>query len=363
WQIGKGFAQIPGDDGAALRNQRLETVGALAELARTEAAASILVAGDIFDAQSVSDHTIRQLFERLRAFPGPWVLLPGNHDAAVAESVWDRARRLGVVPGNVHLATEPAPLLLAEAGLAVLPAPLQRRHEPADVTAWFHTAEIPSGYTPVGLAHGSVTGFLPAEADAANPIAHDRAATARLAYLALGDWHGTLQVDERTWYAGTPETDRFTSKHPGHALLVTLPDKDPVPTVEIRETTRYRWHQISQALYEHADILALNDRLAALNEPITDQVVALTLEGILNFEDQAALEETLTAWQGRLRYLRVEDSGLSIRATETDLTALDGTGFVATAAERLREGAETGDPTDATALKMLLATYRHHVGS
>ena len=360
WQIGKGFGQIPGDDGAALRNQRLETVSALAELAREEAVDAVLVAGDVFDAQSVGDRTIRQVFERLRAFPGPWVLLPGNHDAAVAESVWDRAEHLGAVPEHVHLATAPAPVRLDEAGLAVLPGPLQRRHEPADVTAWFDEAEIPAGYTPVGLAHGSVTGFLPAEADAANPIAHDRATTAGLAYLALGDWHGTLQVNERTWYAGTPETDRFTSTNPGHALLVTLPDDGGAPTVATRATTRYRWHSLSQTLHESADVTALADRLAALGEPAPDQVVDLTLHGALTLDDKAALDETIESWRGRLRHLRVDDTELTTRATEADLAALNGAGFVATAAERLRQGAEAGEGADATALEMLVAAYRRH---
>ncbi|MEF8794630.1 metallophosphoesterase family protein [Thiohalorhabdus sp.] len=360
WQIGKGFGQIPGDDGAALRNQRLETVSALAELARGEAVDAVLVAGDVFDAQSVGDRTIRQVFERLRAFPGPWVLLPGNHDAAVAESVWDRAERLGAVPEHVHLATTPEPVLLEDAGLAVLPAPLQRRHEPADVTAWFDEAAIPAGYTLVGLAHGSVTGFLPAEADAANPIALDRAATADLAYLALGDWHGTLQVNERTWYAGTPETDRFTSKDPGHTLLVTLPYEGGAPGVAARPTTRYHWHRLSQSLHEADDVAALADRLAALGEPATDQVVNLTLHGALTLADKAALDETLEDWGGRLRHLRVADTELTTRATEADLAALDGAGFVATAAERLRQGAEAGEPADATALEMLLAAYRRY---
>jgi hypothetical protein len=287
-------------------------------------------------------------------------LLPGNHDAAVAESVWDRAERLGAVPDQVHLATAPQPVLLEGVGLAVLPGPLKRRHEPSDVTAWFDEAEIPAGYFPVGLAHGSVTGFLPAEADAANPIAQDRATTAGLAYLALGDWHGTLPVNERTWYAGTPETDRFNSNNPGNALLVTLPEDGGAPSVETRETTRYRWHRLSQMLHESDDVAALGDRLAALGEHTTDHVVDLTLHGALTLADKAALDETLAAWRGRLRHLRVDDSELTTRATEADLAALDGAGFVATAAERLRQGAEAGEPADATALEMLLAAYRHH---
>ena len=359
WQIGKGFGQIPGDDGAALRNQRLETVSALAELATAEHVDAVLVAGDIFDSQSVADRTIRQVFERLRAFSGPWVLLPGNHDAAIAESVWDRAYRLGAISDNVRVATAYEPILLNEAGLAVLPAPLQRRHEPADVTAWFDEADVPAGYIRVGLAHGSVTGFLPADADAANPVASDRAITAGLAYLALGDWHGTLQVDKRTWYSGTPEVDSFSRNDPGHALLVTLSETGSPVEVERRDITRYRWHRLTQALYESSNVAALNERLNLIGEPSTDQVVKLTLSGSLNLADKAELEDMIASWRGRFRYLRIEDEDLITRARESDLAALDGSGFVATAATQLQEGANAGDSIDATALEMLLAAHRH----
>ncbi|KAF0282967.1 metallophosphoesterase family protein [Spiribacter roseus] len=361
WQIGKGFGQIPGDDGAALRNQRLETLGNLAELAKSEAVDAVLAAGDVFDGQSVADRTVRQVFEQMRAFSGPWVLLPGNHDAAVAESVWERADRMGAVPPHVHIATAPQPILLEEPGLAVLPGVLQRRHEPADVTAWFDDVDLPSRYTAIGLAHGSITGFLPTEADSANPIAFNRAAMANLAYLALGDWHGTLQVNERSWYAGTPETDRFNSKNPGNALLVTLPDDGGTPDVEVRATTRYRWHRLSQTVHEPDDIAALGDRLADLGAPTTDQVVDLTLHGALPLADKAALDQMIASWRGRLRHLRVDDAELSTRATEADIAALEGAGFVATAAKRLRQSAEAGEPADATALEMLLAAYRRHV--
>src|SRR5699024_10149912 len=128
--------------------------------AAVQSVAAVLVAGDVFDTQTVSERTLRRLFNALTGYAGPWVLLPGNHDAALAESVWTRARRLGVVPLNVHLALTPEPTLLADAGLAVLPAPLTQRHVHDDLTAWFDQADTVPGLIRVGLAHGSVEGLL-----------------------------------------------------------------------------------------------------------------------------------------------------------------------------------------------------------
>ena len=59
----------------------------------------------------------------------------------------------------------------------------------------------------------------------------DRAATARLDYLALGDWHGTRRIDARTWYSGTPEPDRFKANEPGNVLQVDIARAGAEPIV------------------------------------------------------------------------------------------------------------------------------------
>ena len=128
---------------------------------------AVLVAGDVFDMNEVSDRVVRQTLNTLAAFRVPWVLLPGNHDPALAESVWTRIMRLGC-PENVHLALTRAPILLDEGRLAILPAPLLRRHESADPTEGFASTLIPAGVIRVGLAHGSMKNRLPIEAEVHN---------------------------------------------------------------------------------------------------------------------------------------------------------------------------------------------------
>ena len=78
-----------------LAEARLAAVETIARLALEHKVDAVLVAGDVFDAQTVADRTIRKLFNALRGFPGPWIMIPGNHDAALTESVWTRASRLG----------------------------------------------------------------------------------------------------------------------------------------------------------------------------------------------------------------------------------------------------------------------------
>jgi DNA repair exonuclease SbcCD nuclease subunit len=103
WQIGTQFGQFDAEEAAHLAEARFETVRRIASEAATRRVDAVLVAGDVFDQQTVSDTVIRRLFGALAGFTGPWIMLPGNHDAALVESVWTRAQRLNCVPANVRV--------------------------------------------------------------------------------------------------------------------------------------------------------------------------------------------------------------------------------------------------------------------
>ena len=143
------------------------TVQRVAEVARERHVDAVLVAGDAFDGNEVSDKTIVRAVEALAPFSGQWVFLPGNHDPALAHSVWTRMRDLDV-PSNIVIADRPEPILAWEGRATVLPAPLRRKREALDQTEWFESASSPDGSCRIGLAHGSVAGRLPDTGEAAN---------------------------------------------------------------------------------------------------------------------------------------------------------------------------------------------------
>jgi hypothetical protein len=130
WQIGRQFASFDPEHAPILAEARIAVVERLAALALEHRVDAVLVAGDVFDAQTVSERTLRRLFNALAAYSGLWLLIPGNHDAALAESVWTRAQRLGAVPPHVHLLLAPELRLFEAQGFAVLPAPLAQRPAP-----------------------------------------------------------------------------------------------------------------------------------------------------------------------------------------------------------------------------------------
>ncbi|MGF6770792.1 DNA repair exonuclease SbcCD nuclease subunit [Paraburkholderia sp. GAS199] len=334
WQIGTQFGQFEPDEAAHLAQARLDTVRRIAEAAAARKVDAVLVAGDVFDLQTVSDTVIRRLFGAMQGFSGAWIMLPGNHDAALVESVWTRAQRLNCVTPNVRLALTPGVLLLDACQAAVLCAPLTQRITYDDTTAFFDTAESPPGYHRIGLAHGSVSGILQEGIDSSNPIAPTRAATARLDYLALGDWHGHLRVDERTWYAGTHEQDRFRGNDPGFTLDVTISEAGALPVVEPVRIGEYQWHRWEETISVPTDVDALRQRLAALGDR---DVLRLAVGGTTALAEAEAIHVAVEEARARVRALRVDLSGLQVLPTADDLAGLGAqSGYLAKVVARLR---------------------------
>jgi DNA repair exonuclease SbcCD nuclease subunit len=356
WQIGTRFGQFSAEEAALLTEARFETVENIARLASEKGVQAILVAGDVFDQQTVTDKVIRRLFASLAGFSGHWVMIPGNHDAALPESVWTRAARLNCVPPNVRLLLA-AQVLSFDEGFSVLAAPLTQRRTFDDVTEFFDTAATPDGHVRIGLSHGSVLQRLPEGIDAGNPIAEDRAARASLDYLALGDWHGVYTVNERTWYAGTPETDRFRQNRSGMVLEVEIEGPGTPPTVLEHRTSKYDWHRWEETIAVPSDVDALIAKLAGLTGK---DVLHLTAFGSVDLAVSRRLETAIEEANARGRALRVDLSALRLLPTADDLAALGAhSGYLANAVAKLKTAQD--DPAQrAVATEALMLLSRIH---
>jgi hypothetical protein len=96
----------------------------------------------------------------------------------------------------------------------------------------------PDGAVRIGMAHGSIRGYG-SDGEAANYVPPTRADDSGLAYLAMGDWHRQMRINDRVWYSGTPEPDQFKLPpnapnslcNGGSALLVEINSPRMVPSV------------------------------------------------------------------------------------------------------------------------------------
>jgi DNA repair exonuclease SbcCD nuclease subunit len=362
WQLGKQFENLgaPPDKLAFLRQGRMDVVRRIGQLAIDRSVDAILVAGDVFERNEVGDQLIREALATMRQVKIPWLLLPGNHDPAGPASVWDRIERIGC-PEHVHLLHSTEPVLLADGGLAVLPAPLTRKHQFTDPTEGFGQQVTSQAAVRVGLAHGSLRNRLAPAAEQHNMISDTRADEGHLDYLALGDWHSCKEVAPRTWYAGTPEPDDF-DQDSGAVLIVELRGPGVVPMVERVQVGSYRWHNLRAQLQSPGAVEQLRACLASVTEPLASAVVHLEVRGAVSLSERAAIDEELANFEATVQVLRARTIDLIPSPTEEDLNDLGRQGFVSIVVERLRSLEEdAADPDSVFARAALQRLYVEQV--
>lgn len=316
WQLGKPFGEFDSEAQALLRRARIDAIKRLAEAARAAKLRDILVAGDVFDAENPETTLLREVSAKLGSYSDlVWHLLPGNHDPARPGAVWDRLRALRPA-ANIIVHDKPAPYEPAP-GVVILPAPLTAKAMSTDPTSWMDHHETPAGSLRIGFAHGSVAEF---DGDAAVEIDVSRVRSARLDYLALGDWHGAKCVNERVWYAGTPEPDRFKENGPGHALIVRIAGHDSPPVVEQVACAQFRWLERKIALSGPDDLHGLEEEIAALGEDSAETLLKVYLSGDLSLAALAAIEARLDDLEPRLFRLVRRTRDVNLVPQESDFS-------------------------------------------
>ena len=376
WQLGKPYQRVNDDSKRArLQLERIACLRRIGETARDSNASFVLVAGDLFDSSSPVNATVAAACESIGAMKIPVLAIPGNHDHGGPGSLWAQpffVREREKLAPNLRVLLDAKPIILDNA--AVFPAPLLRRHDPADPTAWIRTAfdghDFPADLPRIVLAHGSVQGFEASQEDedeevrGLNRIALERLPSSEIDYIALGDWHGTKQINPKAWYSGTPEIDRFpkgSDNDPGNILIVEAA-RNQTPRVEKKRTGNFRWNDFPHRFSEDEGFDAFR---AALDNHIgewgQDSLLKLTLTGSLGIETSQRLADLIQSLNARLIRVKLDDQ-VAIAPTDEETQALaerPGDPLIESVAKRLIT-LTAGDEADAArlALRELHAALR-----
>ena len=336
WQLGKPFARVADPDKRALiRQERLNVIARIGQVAKEHGASFLLVAGDLFDTPTVGKATVSQAFSAIGQLGIPVLVIPGNHDHGGPGCLWEQdffLRERDSLAPNLRLLLEATPVELERA--VIFPCPLLRRHEAVDPSAWLRDLDesVLAGFgdkVRLVLAHGSTQDFEGGGDDedgsggVPNLIDLERLPPERFDYFALGDWHGTKAIGEKAWYAGTPEPDRFpkgADNAPGNVLVVKAA-RGGMPGVETVPTACLGWHQMAFAFASDDEVSTFEGRLGELldNRAARD-LLRLELQGSLGIEATTRLESILEALDSRLLRLKLANhtviapTGLEVEA-------------------------------------------------
>lgn len=362
WQIGAPFGAFEADLAARLTDARLDMIDRIGAIAMEKGAPHVLVAGDVWDSEQPSSRMLRQPLDLMAKHSDvSWWLMPGNHDPFRRNMLWSRIQER--VPENIKPLLEPEPAEV-EPSVWLLPAPWTSKSPGRDLTAWMDDAATPADAIRIGIGHGSVTDFSSTDGEQGDSgeksvIDQKRPDSAGLDYLALGDWHGTLQISERVWYSGTPETDRFRRNDPGHVLVVELA-KGKTPSVKAERTTSFEWKILDIDCVPEMEAFPEINQVEGLST-LRNLLLQINLSGQINQKNWLGLESRFEALRERAAFVDARSDGLVHLVSEDDLDSLDRSGSVRMAAERLLEMKE--DPaasqadrkTASDALRLLLS--------
>ncbi len=343
-----------GAGSADVRRARIESAERVVRIARERGADAMLVTGDTFEDNAVSTADVQRVSDILAAFGGPVYIISGNHDPAVAASLWQHP---GWRRPNLHLLLNETPVEAAP-GVTLYPCPLSSTTSSQDPTAWI--AGAGGDGVRIGLAHGSVPGANVAED--CFPIPRDAAARCGLDFLALGHWHSTASFGEpiasaRMAYAGTHEQTKFGERDSGNALLVEVRERGALPVIEQIPTGSLTWLELNHSVEASADIERLREQIDALPNPATT-LLKVRLEGVLHpdaLEELARLRDVIDARFSLFH--RLDDSALLPAPSDATWVERLPLGLVRGVAERLLSGTTfTNDPE--AARSALIRLYR-----
>lgn len=361
WQLGMTRHFLKGEAQARYTGARLDAVRALGELARERRCDFVVVAGDVFDSNLLSSQTVRRALDVVGAIGVPVYLLPGNHDAYNAATIYRGAVFERECPPNVHVLRAVGVVPVA-AGVELVAAPLASNAPLGDPTAAALAGLAGDGTRRVLVGHGQLD-VLAAETPGPGAISlagvEASIESGAIHYAALGDRHSRLSVGStgRVHYSGSPEVTDFRDSAAGEVLIVEL-DRSGAVTVEPARVGRWRFLDWTHDMAGGDDIATLDAELGALRDA-DRTVVRHALVGTLSLTDNAALHDVLERHADRLAGFFAWEAftNLAIQCAGDELTGLGAAGYVGEAVAELRRAAPD-DPRAGDALALLYRLAR-----
>ena len=335
--LGRRFGNLPEDIRGRLVEARHLAIDALAAAAREHGADNIFIAGDLFDTETPSERVWRQALTAMGAAQGlRWWIIPGNHDSLAAETLWKQF--CDEAPDSVRLVDEPAPVEVAPY-VTLVPSPVPSRFPGRDLTEWMPDCTSPEGHLRLGIAHGGIVTFG-SEDDGRETIPIDRARSADLDYLALGDWHGFMKLTDRTFYSGSPERDRFKHQGRGICLAVTIPGPRAVPQINEVAIGTFDWSEVALHLTPEQDVKqAFATVLPKAGVGRRDMLLRMVATGWVRLPQRMALATEIKHALPEFAHFEFSDRELMTECVAEDLDEIATGGALRVAAETLYEDA------------------------
>ncbi len=363
WQLGMTRHFLSTDAQARYSEARLDAVRHIADLARTQGCAFVVVSGDVFESNYLDRQVVVRSLEAMKAFDVPLYLLPGNHDPVNAGSVYRSATFRDHCPKHVVVLDSPGTVAVPGVAVELVAAPWGSKQPLDDLVA-----KACAGLSPADSSSRVVVGHGAVDEGNPNPdnpalirVAALEAAidSGRVHYVALGDRHSTTDIGRtgRIWYSGTPVVTDYDEVEPNNVLLVDL-GQDPISVQRI-PVGSWQFTRRAFDVNNRAGVDSVHEWLDTIADK-SRTVVKLSFVGTLNLTDKAHLDATLEHFEDLFAALETWErhTELCVLPDDGDLRDLGLRGFALEAVNELRTSAESTGPQAAVAQDALGLLYR-----
>ena len=360
WQLGmtRWFLEEDGSDAQGrFAEDRLNAIDKIGELAVEHQAEFIVVAGDVFESNTLPMKAFRRAKDRIANLPVPVYLLPGNHDAYDASSIYRRPEFEELAEQGVIVLCDSEPVLVRD-GVEIIGAPLYAKHVEEDPLAPALQNLQPADGIRILVGHGQAEGFGQ-DTDGLIDLANVDAAIddGLVHYIAMGDTHSTKQIDSRgyMWFSGSPETTDFLEPNgggeadSGNVLLVEAAVGE-APKVTTIHTGQWEFLAKSADCVDFADVEQFLAELEAI-EKKTQTCIKYSITGTVSISEMAKFENEISSLATRFGalYQRRSGSTLTSVADLNDIEAMGLSGYPVTAARLLAEQSQGMNPNGTAA--------------
>jgi DNA repair exonuclease SbcCD nuclease subunit len=297
WHLGRRFPSFHAEAQKKLSRARMEVISRILDVARRNAVAAVLCAGDLFDDPNPTPDFWEGLAKTLREHPAPHApvfLVPGNHDPLTPESVWAPSHPFrSRIPQWVHVVDRDDFSYEITPEAVLYARPCRSKAGENDLAMALPARAEGDTRIRIGCVHGSTFDIDGYQTNF--PIRKDAGVQRGLDYLAIGDTHSfrdvTSDLPVPTVYPGAPEATNFDEPGAGNVALVALYRHGSRTRVEPEPVGLWRWRDVR--------CRDMNELRALLTTPNLDRhVVRLHLDMTVSLAEESEMERILRDLEG-----------------------------------------------------------------
>lgn len=280
------------------RDNIVEAFKKTIDLAISEKVDLLLIAGDLFDSNNPANATVLLAITEIKKLIAAEIyvaVIPGNHDYLGEESVYHREDFQGLKNSEYfHLFEDEAITNwhLPRIDAVIYAAAVTRKKQSKSQITEF---ERVTASNQIGMFHGSID-----LVSSPNnfPLPQAELKKTGLDYIALGDWHGQLEVSKANpaiYYSGSPEIIASDQALAGSILLIeTASGKVDVKPVNVGKLSIEQLSLDISEIKSSADLVEVVQRKVSLSK---EKILNLKLQGSLSLNsgiDVIAIKEQLS---------------------------------------------------------------------